>query len=396
MEENKDLLLADAAIEDAANSDSAYCKFLSANDTGLTGAHQSGVLISTTAMKMLFGRKPDGSSPVKLNGINVTWNKDVSTSSTFTWYPSKGELRLTRFGQGFPHFVPDEAGSLFVFVKHGDHDYSAYILNTEDAFNRFLAAFDISPTETNQPIDLAVRSSEERLDAAMQSYVASFTGKSLPATADMSKAAEEIEEQVLDHSEYVTKQPDNKLVSWYDADFKLYRAFENHLYLDKVRKGFSTVSEFLELSLKVQNSRKSRAGKSLENHLASLFKRNDLQFEEQVVTEDNKKPDFIFPDGVSYHKSSYPIEKLVSLAAKTTCKDRWRQVLNEADRFRGRNKYLCTLQQSISANQLKEMADEKVVLVVPKIYHMKYPAEYRDKLLSVKDFISMVFEIQKN
>ena len=48
----------------------------------------------------------------------------------------------------------------------------------------------------------------------------------------------------------------------------------------------------------------------------------------------------------------------LSLAAKTTCKDRRRQVINEADRLRDKPKFLCTLQQGISPAQMDEMQAE--------------------------------------
>ena len=70
------------------------------------------------------------------------------------------------------------------------------------------------------------------------------------------------------------------------------------------------------------------------------------------------------------HNQAFFIENLCTLAAKTTCKDRWRQVLNEADRLRDRNKYLCTLQQGISSAQMDEMQTERVILVVPKRYKL--------------------------
>ena len=104
--------------------------------------------------------------------------------------------------------------------------------------------------------------------------------------------------------------------------------------------------------------RKSRAGKSFEHHLAALFSGNELLFEEQVVTEGNKKPDFIFPSANAYHDRAFSDERLVFLAAKTTCKDRWRQILNEADRFKGKTKYLCTLQQGMTVKQVNEMTEQ--------------------------------------
>lgn len=143
------------------------------------------------------------------------------------------------------------------------------------------------------------------------------------------------------------------------------------------------------------NRRKSRAGKSLEHHLSALFTGNDIQFTPQAVTEGNKKPDFIFPSAESYHTPSFPVEKLASLAAKTTCKDRWRQVLNEADRLRSQNKFLCTLQQGISIAQLEEMKSEKVVLVVPEQYIKTYPQKYQSDIWTLKKFIGYIKEIEK-
>ena len=82
----------------------------------------------------------------------------------------------------------------------------------------------------------------------------------------------------------------------------------------------------MQLKKICQHVRKSRAGKSLEHHLADIFTHNQLLFEEQVITEENKKPDFVFPNGKCYHNITFPGELLTVLGAKTTCKDRWRQV----------------------------------------------------------------------
>lgn len=82
------------------------------------------------------------------------------------------------------------------------------------------------------------------------------------------------------------------------------------------------------------------------------------------------------------------------LGAKTTCKDRWRQILNEANRIP--QKHLLTLQQGISPNQLDEMEEEKVTLVVPEAYHNLYPEQYRDRLWSVQKFIQYTNETYSN
>ena len=83
------------------------------------------------------------------------------------------------------------------------------------------------------------------------------------------------------------------------------------------------------------------------------------------------------------------------ISDKTTCKDRWRQVLNEADRLRSKNKFLCTLQQGISSAQLEEMKSEKVVLVVPERYIKTYPEKYQNEIWTVKKFIDYIKEMEK-
>ena len=154
------------------------------------------------------------------------------------------------------------------------------------------------------------------------------------------------------------------------------------------------IDEFVETAKAVLNRRKSRAGKSLEHHLAEVFDGNGIHYDAQVVTEGNKKPDFIFPSGKAYHDQDFPVDGLISLASKTTCKDRWRQVINEADRLKNRNKYLFTLQQGISENQMKEMEAEKVILVVPKEYISTYPKPVQKSILTLEQFIKLVKSLE--
>ena len=148
------------------------------------------------------------------------------------------------------------------------------------------------------------------------------------------------------------------------------------------------MDEFITMANMVLNRRKSRAGKSLEHHLSAIFDGNEIIYTSQAVTEGNKKPDFIFPSQEAYHDMTFPTDKLISLAAKTTCKDRWRQVINEADRLRDRPKYLCTLQQ------MDEMQSENVILVVPRQYITTYPADRQDRIWTLSKFVSYVREVE--
>ena len=177
-------------------------------------------------------------------------------------------------------------------------------------------------------------------------------------------------------------------------EYTLFRALEYARYGDIITKGFQSVDEFVRAANVVLNRRKSRAGKSLEHHLSAIFDGNGIEYSSQAVTEGNKKPDFLFPSQKAYHDYDFSTDYIISLAAKTTCKDRWRQVLNEANRLRDKPKYLCTLQQGISGAQMDEMQAENVILVVPKPYIVTYPKDRRDRIWTLAQFVQYVKAIE--
>lgn len=231
-----------------------------------------------------------------------------------------------------------------------------------------------------------------KLNKALKNTVESLNGEFPPAEI-MSRLARVIYEDIFGNTEDVLKNPGEMLIYWIDVEYKLFCAIEEKKYGKKIRLGFKNMEEFVEIANSILNRRKSRAGKSLEEHLAKIFEYYELPFERQVVTEANKKPDFIFPSGNAYHNPNYDSSKIIVLAAKTTCKDRWRQILNEANRMRDKNKYLFTLQQGISYKQFMEMKSERVKLIVPEPYIETYAEEFRDEILTLSDFIELVRKI---
>src|ERR1019366_10520896 len=94
------------------------------------------------------------------------------------------------------------------------------------------------------------------------------------------------------------------------------------------------------------------------------------------------------PSEKAYMDPSWPENRLFVIGLKTTCKDRWRQVLNEGRRVQA--KHILTLQQGITGNQLKEMQEARVSLVVPKKLHSKYPKAWQPALMDVQGFIETV------
>ena len=76
------------------------------------------------------------------------------------------------------------------------------------------------------------------------------------------------------------------------------------------------------------------------------------------------------------------------LGAKRTCKDRWRQVLAEADRIR--SKHLFTLEPGITTAQTDEMKANSLQLVIPRDVHRTYSATQRKWLMNLGAFIDLV------
>ncbi len=375
------------------NGESSYCKFLSANDSGETGGHQSGILISKSAKSMLWSNAEMRENHILKKYGRIRWQDDYDMDCTFTWYESKNELRITGFGRGKSPLSAEFTGALFVLVTDSEDEYQGYILNTDDDIEQFLDAFGLTPAETNRPIEINRINPEIREKQAIDSFIETLK-VDFPASAEMSQAARIIQYEVYLNRPLAVKDPDSILLRWTDQEYTLFRAIEHARYGDIVARGFSSVDDFVTMANRVLNRRKSRAGKSLEHHLAAIFDENKISYTAQAVTEGNKKPDFMFPSEKAYHDMTFAIEKLCTLAAKTTCKDRWRQILNEADRLRDENKYLCTMQQGISSAQMDEMQAEKVILVVPKAYHSAYPREKRDRIWTLGKFVNYIKEME--
>ncbi|MCA8349939.1 type II restriction endonuclease [Burkholderia cepacia] len=197
-------------------------------------------------------------------------------------------------------------------------------------------------------------------------------------------------------------QPDLVLMTWMEREEILFRTLERYLIADRLSQGFTgmasagavDVDGFLSFSLSVQNRRKSRVGLALENHLELLFAENGLRYTRTAVTENKAKPDFLFPSVAEYHNPAFDPLRLTMLGVKSTCKDRWRQVLAEADRIN--DKHLLTLETAISMHQTDEMAAKRLQLVLPRSLHQTYTPPQQAWLMDVQAFISLAQQRQNS
>lgn len=213
-------------------------------------------------------------------------------------------------------------------------------------------------------------------------------GMQLPKTAIFSEYAR----KSLKTKVSPVESPDETLINWMEWEEKLFRTFEKYQVQIKLKEGFGEdgldVDDFIKFSLSVQNKRKSRAGYAFENHLAKIFDENNIKYTRGAKTERNNKPDFLFPSIEDYFNTEFPPHLLTMLGLKTTAKDRWRQVIPEADRIPV--KHLITLEPAISQNQTDEMVVQNVQLVIPKPILPTYHPNQQKVILTVSDFVEFV------
>ena len=185
---------------------------------------------------------------------------------------------------------------------------------------------------------------------------------------------------------------DEALLTWIEIEEKAFLTFEHYLLKERLTENFASVDDFLSFSLQVHNRRKARAGYALENHLQHLFSSLKIQYSYNAVSENKKRPDFLFPNQKAYKNSGFPRDLLTMLGAKTTCKDRWRQVLDEASRIT--HKHLITLEPSITEDQTNQMAERNLQLIVPRQIFSSYTTLQQSWLMDVSDFIAYVKDKQ--
>ena len=193
--------------------------------------------------------------------------------------------------------------------------------------------------------------------------------------------------------------PDGALLQWTDFEERLFMTLERHLVSERLEQGFfvdgsADVDSFVDFSLSVHNRRKSRAGHGFGNHVETILRAHDIRFDREATTEKRAGADFLMPGEAEYHMPGFDPARLTMLAVKTSCKDRWRQVLAEADLIP--EKHLLTLEPGISEAQTNEMRKQALQLVLPAPLHSSYRPSQRQDLMPVAGFIELVRSRQKS
>jgi hypothetical protein len=373
------------AIADAIHYGKALLKFISANDVGITGGHQSGFYLPKVVATHFTPQQPQK----EVNHdhlVTVTWPDGQITESVVKWYgkETRSEYRLTRFGRGFQWRTPERLGDLLVLIPQSRERIIAHVLSNDEDIEELQAVLGVEVVESwtfYEHGQYQIASEDACLDQRFRAFAASVT-----VFSEVRVFSETTRTAIFDCVRgFGSVTPDAQLIRLIREEYTLYRMIERKVFQPQVQRVFATIDEFLQAALSILQARKSRAGRSLENHVEYLLRRSNIPFEMRQVVE-NTRPDIVIPGKAQYDDPAYPADRLAMIGVKMTCKDRWRQVTREAPRIK--NKHILTLQEGISAKQLDEMRRADITLIVPEPLHRQYPPDRRDMVLSLQQFIS--------
>lgn len=380
-----------------------FAKRLSGNDTLANGTHQAGPCIPRDLLLRLLPalNRPERENPDIHFDLDIASHGDRRRARA-VWYNNalrggtRNEARITNLGGTASALLdPENTGALCVFVfEPGGTACSVWVCR--DAADEEVVQDRIGPTEPGKwrlwhPAGDDAGFEEHEIEASCRLAPEQMP----PEWLEKFPSPMELVDKAAELRPGMDFGVDRRLISRRDCEFELFRSVEQAVELPKIREfggRAESVEAFVMLAQPILQRRKARSGRSLELHTRRIFIEEGLeegrQFSWQAESEPGHRPDFLFPSAEAYRNRDFPAERLRMLAVKTTCRDRWRQILNEAARIERKN--LLTLQEGVSESQFREMTEAGVQLVVPEPLAAKFPASVRPRLLTLDRFVGQV------
>lgn len=410
-----------------------FVKKLSVNDrdwSNYKNKHQAGVYIPHQDRDsgffpslMVRDGRPDGSAEIRETLVEIFWPQVGEVlQCRLVHYLSKGqETHLTRLPKAvFSPLLP--ASFLLIGLDSRTGKYSAITLNSDDdSVEQLYDLLSIPPDFVSGVFHMLLirKKRKERVVLFVDELVKSFVdGKIVELSLKYGKLPETVELARLAREKYLTDHGLKNLNPFEisnpgDAVREISRGVEFEIFKDLqlrnravelVRlvlgddpKAFSLektlrslVSEFGRidaLMMSAAQQRKSRAGYSFEHHIEAMMLDGGIPFEKQVVLKAKKRPDFILPTRSLYETVSRGFKDALVLSAKTTLRERWKQVGKEINNC---DLYLATVDENIARNAIEDMASQGIFLVVPEGLKKSKFTEYEDQasVLTFSDFFS--------
>lgn len=265
---------------------------------------------------------------------------------------------------------------------------SMFDLNTDFHFGLFKPenVLKIPQDEAEQLIDEL----SKNLNAGnLAGFIASVSTLPAPALLAFQAQQEYLSEQGYQKLDpYVIENPGDAIMKISrDIEYKLYKRAElRHRAAEVVRIiternvdiVTAVVRGFPELDatfLSASQHRKSRAGRSFEQHIGQLLIDGNISFEAQAVTG-GRRPDFIMPSLIALTDATRSFEDALILSAKTTLRERWKQITLEKFNCA---LFLATVDDRVSAEAINEMQKQEICLVVPESLKKAKETCYKNK-----------------
>ena len=178
---------------------------------------------------------------------------------------------------------------------------------------------------------------------------------------------------------FLLDQPGNELRQLTtDIEFTIYRSHELRFRAAQAleiifRDGIAPTTEQIvqrvvrnfiplyQVMLNASQQRKTRVGTGFEAHIRTMLEAGHIPHAEQAVVS-TRRPDFVLPNKPLYVSKS--ADALV-LAAKTTLRERWKQVPMEQ---RNCTVFLATMDEKVTRSAVRDMANLQITLVVPEAF----------------------------
>jgi hypothetical protein len=390
-----------------------FVKRLSGNDTMDNKSHQAGPYIPKAVIFALF---PSLAQSLELNPrrtftLIIDSHPDIRQNVSAIWYNNKyrggtyqgtrDETRLTNFGGKSSVLLdPESTGSLCIFAFRIGSEGEAvdcHVWVCDNAVEEDFVENRIGPVEPGKHLFLKPDSLASLSDSSSVKKSCWLKPDQIPSMwLKEFPSGLEIIRRAIEMRPVAGRDVDERLIQRRDCEYEIYRSVEQAIELPRIQQGFQDIDTFFKFAQTILQRRKARSGRSLELHTRELLLEEGFidgsEFAYQPESEPGKTPDFLFPSQAAYNDPDFPTDRLRMLAVKTTCKDRWRQILNEANRVQ--KKHLLTLQQGVSEKQFCEMAEAQVQLVVPKPLIEKYPSAVQPHLLTLDDFMVEIRHLQ--
>ena len=367
-------------------------KRLSANDTGASDSHQAGLYVPKALAFRIFPELTvsDNNNPESAIRVAAGSHSHERTCRVI-WYRqgTRDETRITRWGgMGSPVLDQDNTGAIVLFFFTGEVDSRVcrYWV-CRDAQEEDVAESFAGPVEPGPLLFWHADgqlSSEPELDS--RAGPCWLEGDQLPdGWLEQFPSTLEVFGKALELEPYSDLRIDDRMLRRRVCEYSVFRSVEHAVITNAIQGGFESVDHFLRTAQSILQRRRSRSGRSLELQVQTILKEENVKHSAQPTVETGNRPDFIFPSQDDYENPNFPAARLRMLACKSTVKERWRQVVGEADRIPV--KHLFTLQEGVSAAQYDEMKRRGVRLVVPASLHYRFPEAVRAELVSLQDFV---------